>query len=171
MFKLKSPAVFFISVLVLSLGALSLYFFKNQTLGCEVRNPIPPLKNHNAACLIVKNKTFLTVLNRSTNAWDFPGGTTKKDEPAQCVAQRETFEETGLVVHTKQTLHQYDNGFILYLCEMQEQTYHSDYIVPVLARLEVKDIQWHTVDDIKASTWRFPKFWPETKTVIEHTLN
>lgn len=171
MFKLKSWLLFFIMALVLFVSAFVVYTLNKKELGCEVLSNSSHLIGHNAACLIIKDNQFLTVLNRSKNAWDLPGGTAQKNESAQCVAQRETFEEVGIVAQPIKKLHEYDNGFVLYLCEISKQAYQPSYTVPLLARLEVKDIQWHTVDGITDLTWRFPEFWPETKAVIERTFS
>lgn len=127
-------------------------------------------KNHNSACLIIEDEKFLTVLNKSTKAWDFPGGTAIKNEKPHCVAQRETLEEIGIHVSPIKKIHEYNNGFSLFLCELEQNTYQENYTVPVFAMLEIKAIKWQTLEAINKSSWRFPKYWPETKMVIETNI-
>lgn len=156
---------------VLLISAFFIFkFFSKPSFSCSTFSDFSHEEFHNAACLIVKDHQFLTVLNRSTNAWDFPGGTAKRHEPSPCVAQRETFEETGLFVIPKQKIHEYENGFSLYACALNEPIHEQNLTVPLLAKIEVKDIQWQSLDELNASTWRFSEFWPETKQVIEQTL-
>lgn len=140
---------------------------KQNHFKCTLANQVVSSQNNNSACLILNNNQFLTVLNRNKNAWDFPGGTANKNESSQCVAQRETFEETHLKVSVGKKVHEYENGFSLYLCDIDESLYAKNYSVPFWAKVEIKAIQWHKLNEIHTSTWRFPAYWPETKNIIK----
>lgn len=112
----------------------------------------------NAGCLIVQNQRIVMVQQNSNQAWSLPGGGKKWGERAVCTAHRETKEETGMDVSVLAHLHQFSNGFRLYLCQPTGDTAFDPQ-----DKFEVKQVGW--LDQMQRDTisWRFP----EQKNLIE----
>ncbi len=83
---------------------------------------------------------------------NLPGGSSKKSEPAQCTAHRETWEETGLNLEVGTLLMVMDTGFHLYQCTF---TANSGEIDPP-PRLEVRRAYLLAPSTFKDQDWRFP---------------
>ena len=92
----------------------------------------------NAGCLIVRDQQVLLITHRWGGKLGVPGGTLEPEELAQCTAHRETLEETGVQVLVGEPL--------------QEEVPLS---LPAAARLEVSDIGWYSLADLRRADWRF----------------
>ena len=80
------------------------------------------------------------------------GDVYKRQEPAQCTAHRETFEETGLDLLPRQLLRTFDTGFNLYYGEIHAG---SGAIQP-RSFFEVQRAYWLPLEDFGRVEWRFP---------------
>ncbi len=99
----------------------------------------------NAGCLIVRDGKL-----------GVPGGTLEPGELAQCTAHRETLEETGVQVVVGERLQVMKNGFHLYRCMPAEPLPEEALLsLPAAARLEVSDIGWYSLADLRRADWRF----------------
>lgn len=111
-----------------------------------------PLPRANAGCFIVSNGKLLVTQQRS-GLWNLPGGTAKTGENAQCTAERETWEETGLRIHVDDLARVFDNGFHLFHCHADDATASPTAIDAG----EVQDIRWLDPREFSDYAWRFPK--------------
>jgi 8-oxo-dGTP diphosphatase len=98
-----------------------------------------------------------------------PGGSTNPGETAQCAAQRETWEETGLEVRADELVRTFDNGFHLYQCMVTTETSIDTAMTPPF-RLEIRQALWLNPAQFDQFEWRFPDQqqwladWIEAKT-------
>jgi len=115
-----------------------------------------------AGCFIQDGNRLLVVRQKSSGKLSFPAGFTRPLESAQCVAHRETWEETGLDVRVHGMLRQFGNGFTLYRCEISDPavTQATELPVPASGRGEVSRIVWVDPADTEASDWRFARDYP-----------
>ena len=110
----------------------------------------------NAGCLIVRDQQVLLITHRWGGKLGLPGGTQEPEELAQCTAHRETLEETGLAVTVGERLQVMKNGFHLYRCMLAEPLpEEAPLSLPAAARLEVSDIGWYSLADLRRADWRF----------------
>lgn len=115
-----------------------------------------------AGCLIRHDNRMLAVRHRGSGKLGFPAGFTRPMENAQCVAHRETFEETGLDVIVHGMVRQFGNGFTLYRCELSDTAPAEvdELKVPDSGRSEVSAVLWVDPTLTEASDWRFPRDYP-----------
>ena len=64
-----------------------------------------------AGCLVVDQGEVLLVKIMG-GTYGPPGGSVDRRESAQCAAERETYEETGVIAHAGELAKRFDNGFI-----------------------------------------------------------
>lgn len=115
-----------------------------------------------AGCLLRDDDRMLAVRHRGSGKLGFPAGFTRPMESAQCVAHRETFEETGLDVVVHGMIRQFGNGFTLYRCELADTgpAEVDELQVPASGRSEVSEVLWVDPTSTEASDWRFPRDYP-----------
>lgn len=115
-----------------------------------------------AGCLIRHDDRMLVVRHRGSGKLGFPAGFTRPMENAQCVAHRETFEETGLDVVVHGMVRQFGNGFTLYRCELLDSgaAEVDELKVPASGRSEVSQVLWVDPTSTEASDWRYPRDHP-----------
>ncbi|MGK0402042.1 MULTISPECIES: NUDIX hydrolase [Alcanivorax] len=110
----------------------------------------------NAGCLIIRDQQVLLITHRWGGKLGVPGGTLERGELAQCTAYRETLEETGLQVVVGERVQVMKNGFHLYRCIPAESLPEGEpLLLPAQARLEVSDIGWYSLDELRQKDWRF----------------
>jgi 8-oxo-dGTP diphosphatase len=105
-----------------------------------------------AGCIVVHEGKLLLSQGWST---DFgpPGGSVDDSESAQCAAERETWEETGVAVRVVSLERTFPNGFKLYWCEPVNAE-----PVPYRQRvLEIKSAGFFSPDEFMEFAWRFPE--------------
>lgn len=110
-----------------------------------------PMQAPSAGCLVVQGGRLLLVETIGIR-WGPPGGSVERNESAQCAAERETWEETGIEVRAMELAHQFDNGFRLFWCAPMNST-----TIDVHRPLEVFDANWFAPDQFKDVDWRFPE--------------
>jgi 8-oxo-dGTP pyrophosphatase MutT (NUDIX family) len=96
-----------------------------------------------------------------TGSVALPGGSVQPGESAQCGAEREVFEETGLVVVAGDTATRFDNGFQLFWCEVAapaEPTIHRP--------LEIRQIIWWQPAEAQFIEWRYPRQGDQIQALI-----
>lgn len=116
-----------------------------------------------AGCLVRHGDRMLAVRHRFGGKLGFPAGRANSGESAQCVAHRETWEETGLEVVVHDLLKRFGNGFALYRCELANTpAAHADELeVPASGRNEITQVIWIDPRTTLAADWRFPRDYPE----------
>jgi len=109
-----------------------------------------PLEAVSAGCLVVNDDTLLLVQMPGAK-FSPPGGSVDAGESAQCAAERETFEESGVAVQAQDLAYTFDNGFHLFWCSP------VDGIETHIARpLEITSASWYTSAQFSQLRWRFP---------------
>lgn len=109
-----------------------------------------PVSAKSAGCLVLKGEKLLLVKTRY-EGFGPPAGHTQTDESAQCAAERETFEETGIEVVAGDLVFAMDNGFHLFWCEQvgeDEPTIHR--------QLEIASAEWYPPSSFHSLDWRYP---------------
>lgn len=116
-----------------------------------------------AGCLIRRGDRMLVVRHRFGGKLGVPGGRTGSGESAQCVAHRETWEETGVDVVVHGMLKRFPNGFALYRCTPADAAAAraGELDVPPSGRNEVTAVLWIDPRDTAAPDWRFPRDYRE----------
>lgn len=104
----------------------------------------------NAGCMVIHEQRVLMVQQRITGKWSLPGGTAETGERAACTAQRETMEETGLVVSLQHKIVTLQNGFHLYRCGATSIDRPGK-----LDALEIADWKLFDEQERKEIPWRF----------------
>ena len=102
-----------------------------------------------AGCLAVDNGDLLLVKIMG-GTYGPPGGTVADDESAQCAAERETWEETGVQVRAGDLAVEFDNGFRLYWCETV-----VGREVEIIRPLEIQHADWYAPELFKHLKWRY----------------
>jgi len=105
-----------------------------------------------AGCLVLNRHHALLVVEDFNGNIASPGGSTNSGESAQCAAQRETWEETGLNTRPVALVKVFDNGFHLYHCELDDPQAAID---PPM-RMEIQRAFWLAAEDFTEHPWRFP---------------
>ena len=136
-------------------------------LMCGCGKAAPPCQNAaqspgspSAGCLVVTDHGVLLVRDW-TGSVALPGGSVRPGESAQCGAEREVFEETGLSVVAGERAKSFDNGFQLFWCEVAvsaEPTIHRPF--------EIRQIIWWQPAEARFIEWRYPRQGDEIKTLI-----
>jgi 8-oxo-dGTP pyrophosphatase MutT (NUDIX family) len=114
-----------------------------------------------AGCLIVEDRGLLVVESMSGQL-SVPGGSAAEGESAQCTAQRETWEETGLEVSVGQRLAVFETGFHLYECAPVSQP----VVIDPPPRFEVRRAFFLPAEDFRGHEWRFPEQIDELQSLV-----
>lgn len=116
-----------------------------------------------AGCLVRHGDRMLVVRHRFGGGLGVPGGRSNANENAQCVAHRETWEETGLDVVVHDMLMRFGNGFALYRCELTDTAAGDvdELAVPRSGRSEITGLIWIDPHETQPADWRFPRDYPE----------
>lgn len=102
-----------------------------------------------AGCLAV-DKGELLLVKIMGGTFGPPGGSVDKNESAQCAAERETWEETGVQVSAGDLAVEFDNGFRLYWCEAV-----SGRQIEINRPLEIKHADWYGPELFQHLKWRY----------------
>lgn len=138
------PVISLLLACTLSLSAC------RQSFTCSTQTA--PLPEANAGCFVARDGKLL-VAQQHTGLWNLPGGTAEAGEAAQCTAERETWEETGVRVEAGELLRVFDNGFHLFRCRAADNTAAPQ--PPDGA--EVRAAQWLQGGELADYRWRFPE--------------
>lgn len=103
-----------------------------------------------SGCLVVDQGDVLLVKIMG-GSYGPPGGSVNKRESAQCAAERETWEETGVEVRAGELAITFENGFQLYACESV-----SGRDITITRPLEIKDADWFSGEQLRQLRWRYP---------------
>ncbi|MDZ7840466.1 MAG: NUDIX hydrolase [Gammaproteobacteria bacterium] len=122
-----------------------------------------------AGCLVRQGERMLVVRHRYGGGLGVPGGRAGSGENAQCVAHRETWEETGVDVVVHELVKRFGNGFALYRCvPVADAVSDADELeVPATGRNEITRVIWVDPRATQASDWRFPRDYPEILRLID----
>lgn len=104
-----------------------------------------------SGCLVVDQGDVLLVKIMG-GSYGPPGGSVNKGESAQCAAERETWEETGVEVRAGELAKTFENGFQLYSCESV-----SGRDINITRPLEIKDADWFSDEQLSQLRWRYPE--------------
>ena len=102
-----------------------------------------------AGCLAVDNGELLLVKIMG-GTYGPPGGSTKSKESAQCTAERETWEETGVQVSAVELAVEFDNGFRLYWCEAV-----LGREIEITSPIEIQHADWYAPELFQHLKWRY----------------
>ena len=120
------------------------------------QSPVAP----SAGCLVVTDRGVLLVRDW-TGSVALPGGSVQPGESAHCGAEREVFEETGLMVVAGDVAQRFENGFQLFWCEVAAPA------EPTIQRpFEIRQIIWWQPAEAHFIEWRYPRQGDEIKTLI-----
>ena len=104
-----------------------------------------------SGCLVVDQGDVLLVKIMG-GSYGPPGGSVNKRESAQCAAERETWEETGVEARAGELVMTFENGFQLYACESV-----SGRDITITRPLEIKDADWFSYEQLGQLRWRYPE--------------
>lgn len=102
-----------------------------------------------AGCLAVDNGELLLVRIMG-GTYGPPGGAVATNESAQCAAERETWEETGVQVSAGELAAEFDNGFRLYWCEAV-----SGREIEISRPIEIQHADWYAPELFQHLKWRY----------------
>ena len=102
-----------------------------------------------AGCLAVDNGEVLLVKIMG-GTYGPPGGSVDSSESAQCAAERETWEETGVQVNARELAAEFDNGFRLYWCEAV-----SGREIEISRPMEIQHADWYAPELFQHLKWRY----------------
>jgi 8-oxo-dGTP pyrophosphatase MutT (NUDIX family) len=102
-----------------------------------------------AGCLVVSDGDLLLVKSMG-GFYGPPGGSVDRRESAQCGAERETWEETGVIAKAGELAVEFDNGFHLYWCESL-----SGRAIDISRPLEIKHADWFDPELFQHLKWRY----------------
>ncbi len=129
-----------------------------------------------AGCLIVQKNQILLIERPFTfaNPFDYgklaiPGGTAIRGEAAQCVAARETFEETGIEVEIVSIVKHFNNHFTLFECKPVKPITEDDLLYK--KPFEVNGLQWVALDELLDKKLRFSWQFPDVIAWIKNKKN
>lgn len=91
------------------------------------------------------------MIQQRSGKYSFPGGTAEPGESAQCTAHRETWEEASVEVQVSTVKATFDNGFVLFNCDVRDGEFQTNN------SLEVSDVIWVAPGGIPEQKWRFPE--------------
>ncbi len=140
-------------ILVMSLAACS------QKPSCSVTSGDIDIPS--AGCLAVDNGELLLVKIMGGTHGP-PGGSVDRNESAQCAAERETWEETGVQVVAGDLAAEFDNGFRLYWCEAV-----SGRDIEISRPLEIQHADWYAPELFQHLKWRYA----DQADIIQHLMN
>ena len=110
-----------------------------------------PASAPSAGCVVV-HKGLLLLAGGRGGKYSVPGGSVASGESAQCGAERETWEETGIEVQARELAASFDNGFQLYWCDALAANPEIDVHRP----LEIASADFVLPADFASLRWRFP---------------
>lgn len=118
-----------------------------------------------AGCLVVHHGRLLLVETR-TGGFTPPGGTVGPGDIPQCVAELETWEESGVEVEVGELFHRFRNGFRLYWCTPVGEP--EPRVDPW--QLEVIEAGFYGPDVFTDLEWRFPDQAGMLKAAVEERI-
>lgn len=115
-----------------------------------------------AGCLVRNGERMLMVRHRYSGKIGFPAGFARPGESAQCVAHRETWEESGVSVVVHGLLKRLGTGLALYHCEPVDEAMAAGDSLPVppSGRNEISEVMWLDPRSTDVSEWRFERDYP-----------
>ena len=124
-------------------------------MGCQSDPPCTfdgmGLHAPSAGCLVVDQGQVLLV-EIPGGTYGPPGGSTDNGESAQCAAERETYEETGVIAKAGELAMEFDNGFHLFWCESL-----SGRDIEIARPLEIMSANWYSPEGFTQLRWRYPR--------------
>jgi ADP-ribose pyrophosphatase YjhB (NUDIX family) len=136
-----------LTVLLLVLVALSSACSKKPACSVNAGDRLAP----SSGCLVVDQGEVLLVKIMG-GSYGPPGGSVNRRESAQCAAERETWEETGVEARAGELAITFENGFQLYFCESV-----SGRDITITRPLEIKDADWFSDEQLSQLRWRYPE--------------
>ena len=104
-----------------------------------------------AGCMVLWEGKLLLMQGQG-GGFSPPGGSVDSGESAQCAAERETWEETGIEVRASSMVREFANGFRLYSCEPVQTSPE----VKISRPWEVHGADFYTPEQFIDLNWRFP---------------
>ncbi|WP_456297342.1 NUDIX domain-containing protein [Vibrio sp. AK197] len=129
-----------------------------------------------ALCIVRADEKIVLIHESLTDKMSLPGGTISADETPEVTAQRETWEETGLVVKVKQLLGQTEQAYF-YECASESDViaYELNNIldgheIPVWFAphygVEVSSAMLIEPSSLDSGLYRYPKQWDTVKALF-----
>ena len=119
----------------------------------------------NAGCLVVHENKLL-IVEDNKGRMSLPGGSKNSDEVAQCTAEREVWEETGVEVKAVKRIITFNNGFQLFECDISGKQVLDGSTRPW--RFEIDEIHWFGLSQFVNRNWRYPE---QLELMKEHLKN
>ena len=108
----------------------------------------------NAGCLVVHDNKLL-IVEDGKGRMSLPGGSKNSGEVAQCTAEREVWEETGVEVKAVKRVTTFNNGFQLFECDISGKQILDGSTRPW--RFEIGEIYWLGHNQFVDRNWRYPE--------------
>jgi 8-oxo-dGTP pyrophosphatase MutT (NUDIX family) len=120
---------------------------------CDPKATAEPSSTSGGACVVQVDDRLLVIRHRPTGRLDLPGGRSKRGESARCTAERETWEEAGLVVRAGPAVRGRPR---LFHCEPLE-TIDAGRDPPLRwwSSAEVSEVLWVDPRTIAERDWRY----------------
>ncbi|GLO60988.1 phospholipid phosphatase [Vibrio sp. MACH09] len=126
-----------------------------------------------ALCLLKVDEQLLLVEEVITGKLSLPGGTINRGESPSIAAQRETWEETGIIVTVGNRLEQTDSAYI-FDCQLDSSLLVSTYRDSLSRRtvpswiaphygIETKQVILVSPNNVMSRDYRYPSQWPTIK--------
>ena len=132
---------------ILALSAIMVLSACSRQPSCSVASGDMDVPS--AGCLTVDNGELLLVKIMG-GTYGPPGGSVATKESAQCAAERETWEETGVQVSAGDLAAEFDNGFRLYWCEAV-----SGREIEISRPIEIQHADWYAPGLFQHLKWRY----------------
>ncbi|WP_178306451.1 bifunctional NUDIX hydrolase/phosphatase PAP2 family protein [Vibrio algicola] len=154
---------------IIAMLAMFTLIFSIQSSAQTVNPNTPQLKG--ALCFIKADEQVVFVQEMLTNRYSLPGGTIEAGETPAAAAERETWEESGLVVHVKKLLTQTDTAYI-FECSadsaivafrfQNKEGFHSlpAWFAPSFGS-ESRRVYLASPNYMSANQYRFPAQWKQ----------
>lgn len=132
-------------------------------------------------CVVRSDNRILLVHEIITGKWSLPGGTIENNEDPRLTAQRETWEEAGLVVDVGQELGRTDKA-VFFECHVESaiiayeaSSYTNGLELPIYFAphfgVEVRSASLVQPKAVPMSEYRYPSQWPLVQEMYSHASN
>ncbi|OIQ26755.1 MAG: DNA mismatch repair protein MutT [Vibrio sp. MedPE-SWchi] len=162
------------------LSLLALYSLLTMFSGFSLASEMPDTIR-GSLCVVKADDKLVIVNEILTNKISLPGGTIDPGEAPSLTAQRETWEETGLVVTVGEVLG-YTDTAVIYDCVSDSEVIAYDYInrlngneIPIWFAphygVEISSAMLLSPGSVAYEQYRYPEQWDQIKSFYNHATD